>query len=119
MTIPHLRELLVDSGQTQQRVYYRADRITGYALALRGAPRSTTLAITQNRDWPSTAVTSFASRTAPVVSTGFSLPPISHLIRPNGRTRLRPGVAHPLRPSSAAAYVDRNASRRVDGQCPG
>ena len=28
MTIPHLRELLVDSGQTRQRLSYRADMIT-------------------------------------------------------------------------------------------
>jgi hypothetical protein len=28
MTVPHLRELLVDSGQARQRVSYRADMIT-------------------------------------------------------------------------------------------
>jgi hypothetical protein len=44
--------------------------IANAAHTARPVGRATTVAITQNREWSSTAVTTFASRTAPVV--GFT-----------------------------------------------
>ena len=61
---------MISSGTPNRTSASASARHTARAVA-----RSTTLAITQNREWSSTAVTTLASRSSPVAVLASDIPP--------------------------------------------